>query len=47
MRAGVPTELHVYPGAFHAFDIFGDAPVSTAARRDSRASLARAMKGPR
>ena len=21
--AGVPTELHVYPGAFHAFDVFG------------------------
>ncbi|HUD28900.1 MAG TPA: alpha/beta hydrolase [Novosphingobium sp.] len=46
MRAGVPTELHVYPGAFHAFDIFGDAPVSAAARRDSRAALARALKGP-
>lgn len=23
MRAGVPTELHVYPGAFHGFDTAG------------------------
>lgn len=43
LRAGVPTELHVYPGAFHAFDIFGDAPLSLQARRDSRAALARAL----
>ncbi len=35
MRAGVPTELHVYPGAFHAFDFAPDADVSKRARRDS------------
>lgn len=43
MRAGVPTELHVYPGGFHGFDIMPGVPVSDAARRDSRAALARFM----
>ncbi len=43
MRAGVPTELHVYPGAFHAFDLMPGAAVAEAARRDARAFLARAM----
>ncbi|MGF7153379.1 alpha/beta hydrolase [Novosphingobium gossypii] len=44
IRAGVPTELHVYPGAFHGFDIFASAQVSATALRDSRAALGRAMK---
>ncbi len=43
MRSGVPTELHVYPGAFHAFDFAPDADVSRRARRDSLAALARAL----
>lgn len=44
MRAGVPVELHVYPGGFHGFDIFGgDAPLSVRARADSRAALQRAL----
>lgn len=43
IRAGVPTELHVYPGAFHAFDFAPDADVSKRARRDSLAALARAL----
>ena len=34
MRAGVPTELHVYPGAFHGFDMVADAKVSQAFLRD-------------
>jgi triacylglycerol lipase len=34
MQAGVPTELHVYPGAPHAFDAFPTAPVSRRCRRD-------------
>ena len=25
MRAGVPTELHVYPGAVHASEVFAPA----------------------
>lgn len=41
LRAGVPTELHVYPGAFHAFDMMPGAAVAEQARRDSRAALAR------
>lgn len=41
IAAGVPTELHVYPGAFHGFDIMAGAPVAQQARRDSLAALAR------
>ncbi len=45
-RAGVPVELHVYPGGFHGFDIFGgEAPVAVQARRDSREALKRALHG--
>jgi triacylglycerol lipase len=44
IRAGVPTELHVYPGAFHAFDMAPDAGVAQQARRDSREALARFMR---
>lgn len=43
MRAGVPVELHVYPGAFHAFDIMPGVAVSDQARRDSAAALKRAL----
>lgn len=45
LRAGVPTELHVYPGAFHAFNIVPAARVAEAARRDSREALRRALHG--
>lgn len=46
MRAGAPVELHVYPGGFHGFDIFGgDAPLAVQARLDSRAALRRALHG--
>jgi acetyl esterase/lipase len=41
MRQGVPTELHVYPGAFHGFDMHPTATVARAARRDSHSALAR------
>jgi acetyl esterase/lipase len=34
IQAGVPTELHVYPGAPHAFDAFPSAEVSKRCRRD-------------
>jgi len=43
MGAGVPTELHVYPGAFHAFDFAPEADVARRARRDSLSALARAL----
>lgn len=42
-RAGVPVELHVYPGSFHAFNAWPAADVSARARRDSKAALARAL----
>ena len=38
---GVPVELHVYPGAFHGFDLHPTAGVAVAARRNSLAALAR------
>jgi triacylglycerol lipase len=41
IRAGVPVELHVYPGAFHGFDLHPSAAIAQAARRDSLAALAR------
>ncbi|MGY4396678.1 acetyl esterase/lipase [Sphingomonas sp. UYAg733] len=44
MRAGVPTELHVYPGGFHGFDIMPGTRVGGAAKRDSRAALMRFLE---
>jgi triacylglycerol lipase len=43
IRAGVPTELVVYPGAFHGFDLIPGPEVAERARRDSRAALKRFM----
>lgn len=43
MRAGVPVELHVYPGGFHAFDLLPGAAVSAQARRDTVEALRRAL----
>jgi triacylglycerol lipase len=42
-RHGIPVELHVYPGAYHAFNIAPDAQVAIDARRDSLAALKRAL----
>lgn len=42
-EAGVPVELHVYPGAVHAFDKLPDATVSRQFTRDRRAALRRAL----
>ncbi|NGY05607.1 alpha/beta hydrolase [Solimonas terrae] len=39
MRAGVPTELHVFAGAVHGFDYHPTAKISAAARRASLAAL--------
>jgi triacylglycerol lipase len=44
-RAGVPVELHVYPGAFHGFGLATEARTTLAATRDSREALRRAMFG--
>ena len=43
IRAGVPTELHVYPGAPHGFMFVADAHVTRAYARDSMAALERAL----
>jgi acetyl esterase/lipase len=47
MRAGVPTELHVYPGAYHGFRMVADAQVTQAAVRDQLAALKRAFDSSR
>ena len=44
-RAAVPVELHAYPGAYHAFDNFGDAPVAAQARRDNSDAMMRFLRG--
>ncbi|MGI4744811.1 MAG: alpha/beta hydrolase, partial [Janthinobacterium lividum] len=43
IRAGVPTELHVFPGAFHGFDMVPTARTAAVARNRSRAALRRAL----
>jgi triacylglycerol lipase len=43
LRAGVPVELHVYPGGFHAFNVAPGVTIAAMARRDSTDALARAL----
>jgi acetyl esterase/lipase len=44
IQAGVPTELHVYPGAFHGFDVFApSAKVSKQFKADRDDALKRAL----
>lgn len=44
IRAGVPTELHLYPGAFHAFQVAAHATVTASADRDAVSALKRALR---
>ena len=44
IRAGVPTELHVWPGAFHGVDLLPGPAVSDSARRASVDALRRFLK---
>jgi acetyl esterase/lipase len=43
-RADVPTELHVYAGAIHGFDLFSGCAVTRTAARDSASWLARQFR---
>ncbi|MDB6107766.1 MAG: alpha/beta hydrolase [Gammaproteobacteria bacterium] len=43
-RVGVPTELHVYPGAYHAPDMAPEARVAKALRRDVLEAMRRAFE---
>ena len=48
MQAGVATELHVYPGAYHGWDaVAPHAPPSVTARDERAASLRHALQGQR
>ncbi len=42
--AGVPTELHVYPGGVHAFNAVASAGIATAFNRDMLSATARLLK---
>ena len=44
LRAGVPTELHIIPGAYHAFEMAFEAPITVAAQGERRTALARAFR---
>jgi acetyl esterase/lipase len=44
-RAGVPVELHVYPGAYHGFYRVTNARVTKQAERDTREALRRFLHG--
>ncbi|MDX6370249.1 MAG: hypothetical protein QOG93_1751 [Gaiellaceae bacterium] len=45
VQAGVPTELHVFPGAFHGFDVLvPDAEISRRAVEEREAALRRALQ---
>ena len=46
IHAGVPTELHVFPGAYHGFDMVPGARSAMVARNRSRAALRRALHPP-
>jgi acetyl esterase/lipase len=44
IRAGVPTELHVYPGAFHGYQMAPQARIAQQADRDAAAAIRRALE---
>ncbi|MCW2932898.1 MAG: alpha/beta hydrolase [Actinomycetia bacterium] len=45
LRAGIPTELHVYPGGYHGFNMAPDARITQAYFRDMIGALGRHFNG--
>jgi acetyl esterase/lipase len=45
MQAGVPTELHIYPGAYHGFEMAVKSRVARTARTLRLAALKQALTG--
>lgn len=45
LRAGVPVELHIWPGAHHGFDLAPDTEIARRALTASRDALRRALAG--
>jgi triacylglycerol lipase len=43
VAAGVPTELHLYPGAYHGYEIAFDAEVTRRSAADALHALRRAL----
>lgn len=43
VEAGVPTELHLYPGAYHGFNLVPGSSAATAVTRDMAAAIGRAF----
>jgi len=43
IEAAVPTELHIYPGAYHGFDVMPDAAPVKRMNRDATDALRRAL----
>jgi acetyl esterase len=44
--AAVPVELHVYPGAFHGFNLVATADVAQRCARDMKQAMARLLRAP-
>lgn len=44
LRASVPTELHIIPGAYHAFEMAYEAAITVSAQRERREVLTRAFR---
>ncbi|MFA7585762.1 MAG: alpha/beta hydrolase [Novosphingobium sp.] len=47
VNAGVPAKLHIYPGAYHAFDLAGDTRLTAELERDQQESLSWLIHGNR
>jgi acetyl esterase/lipase len=46
LNAGVPTELHVFPGGYHGYELAPEARISRLSECERRAALAKAFERP-